>query len=301
MIRLLQLQISARFDSPIDPRFPEAMVRGALGYTLKNLVCIRKNLKDCSACLINRQCIYSLMYDNSGKTYNGLQVSPYVLRCSQDTDDPTLFYIRFFLFQPLIPFAGHLIFALREAGEKGIGRERHPFTIQGIGAGQDGDFQSIERALESLESRTMVYKPDYVQDESQVTCSLDFLTPTRIKRDNRMKDSVSFHDIVKSCIMRYRNLERAFSQNPDILSKEIRVMLAETGDVLFQSSVIHWEQKERFSSRQKNRVSAGGFTGSLSFRGPVLKFKEFLEFGSLAGIGKNTAFGCGHFKVELSE
>ncbi len=302
MVRVLPLNIVAEFEEPVDPRFPEALVRRGLGYTIRKMVCINKRLDECSDCLIKRQCLYSLMYDETGKTYKGLQVSPFSVNCKLDDENLYVMSMRFVLFQPLISYAGHLVYALTEAGRNGIGKSKKRFHITGVKEPSNGTLFPLQKAVADIDTMITEYSPDYrEEEESGNECTVRFLTPARIRRKDRMKTTVNFHDLVKSCIMRYKNLERAFSDENTQFSLHINDILRAADSVAIVDESLEWERKERYSRKFESVLSVGGFTGEIRFQGPVRPFHEFLGFGSAVGIGKNTTFGCGQYIVDYKE
>lgn len=292
MVKIKRIGIQAEFEEPFSPRFPEALVRGGLGYTLRRIMCINRDVDDCADCLIGNQCMYSIMYNDRAKTRNGLQVSPYAVRCHTDQSSHKKMTMNFTLFQPMLPYAGH------EAGKRGVGRDRKKFTITGATDAVSGRMFTLDNRVDRFSLDEEEWAPRYMEDAEEVECALTFHTPARIKRKERMKGEVTFQDIVKSCVMRFKNLDRAFSEEQTRLDIPPARIIDAASAVETTREDIHWEKRERYSTRQHAVVSAGGFTGRIAFTGPVGPFREFLDFGSVAGIGKNTTFGCGLFTVE---
>ena len=64
MIQMMNLKIELEFDKELYPYFPEALIRGSLGYSLKKLVCIKSHSSNCSECLLCNSCVYSIMFNN---------------------------------------------------------------------------------------------------------------------------------------------------------------------------------------------------------------------------------------------
>lgn len=242
--------------------------------------------------------MYSIMYNDRAKTRNGLQVSPYAVRCHTDESSHKKMTINFTLFQPMLPYAGHLLYALHEAGKKGVGRDRKKFTITGAVDGVSGRMFRLDNRVAGFSLDEEEWAPRYMEDAEDVKCAITFHTPARIKRKDHMKGEVTFQDIIKSCVMRFKNLDRAFSEEQTYLDVPPAAIIEYADAVEITGKDIHWEKRERYSTRQHAVVSAGGFTGRIAFSGPVGPFREFLDFGAVAGIGKNTTFGCGLFTVE---
>jgi hypothetical protein len=62
-----------------------------------------------------------------------------------------------------------------------------------------------------------------------------------------------------------------------------------------------WMQVERYSGRQQERVSLGGFVGDVTYRGALAPFRSLLLLGSLIHVGKATIFGNGLYQIETRD
>lgn len=293
MLKTTGIKILAGFEEEINPRFPEALVRGGLGYGMKKMMCINKSAADCGECIISETCLYSLMYSETGKTKKGLQVSPYAVYCR--VQDSKRLAIEFILFEPLLEYYGHIVAVLAEIGKTGIGRDRNNFAIKEI-----SDIFAPEKTYSGNSMAEFKPSVKYWQIETEEaagikTCAIEFISPARIERRGEFQTAPGFQDIIKSCAMRYLNLERAYSKEKTEFSSRAKEIIESAGDVKTEECAFQWNRKERFSSRQKTKISAGGITGRAVYSGETGKFAGLLEFGSRAGIGKNTAFGCGRF------
>ena len=58
-----------------------------------------------------------------------------------------------------------------------------------------------------------------------------------------------------------------------------------------------WQDWERYSSRQDQRMKFGGFIGSVTYQGRLNPFMPFISLGEIIHIGKNTTFGLGKYVV----
>jgi len=294
---MIGLEITAEFNDEVNPSFPEALVRGGLGYGIRRMMCVNRSAEDCGQCMIHRKCLYGIMFSESGKTRNGLQVSPYGIHCRVEGGNRLA--VNLTLYGPLLDYYGHLVAALAEIGRQGIGKGRNNYTIREIADTFAPGKRFAMEEMEGFRPTVKEWLPSLAERRGEQSCSVEFISSTRIERRGELQSSPSFGDIVKSCIMRYLNLERAFSEGAPELAVPAKGIIQEAAPVRTVNAEFAWQRKDRYSLRQRARVSAGGFTGRAVYRGETGMFEKLLAFGSHAGIGKNTSFGCGRFRYRL--
>jgi CRISPR/Cas system endoribonuclease Cas6 (RAMP superfamily) len=69
--------------------------------------------------------------------------------------------------------------------------------------------------------------------------------------------------------------------------------------VAITAQSLHWEDWERYSTRQEDRMKLDGMVGSIRYTGPLDPFLPYLRLGEYIHVGKNTAFGLGQMAVSV--
>lgn len=298
MVKMINVDITLLFKEAPQPWFPEALVRGGLGFAIKRMICLYKKTGDCGGCIVGASCLYSLMFSEVGKTRKGLQVSPYGISCAADNNR---LIINFVLFEPLLNYCGHIIAILTELGKEGVGNRRYKYGVEGIAdrfapdkiytGDEIKNFAPVIKTFDLSKQNNTSADTEHFSDG----CVISFVSPTRIEKNRKLVDEIDFADVVRFSAMRYLNLERAFYSGIILFAETAKQLEAEAGLVKTDTANFEWVRKDRYSSKQRNRISMGGFMGSISFSGDISPFCELLDFASQCGIGKNTTFGCGRF------
>ncbi len=293
MVKMINLDFMLIFNDKISPYFPEAFMRGGMGFGIKNLLCINPVCSACKDCMVNKTCLFPLMFTENSS--DKIKVSPYSIHCRVHPDNASLVYFNMQLYGPLLNYYEHLVYAVFEIGKNGLGSERKKYSVLRITDCFTGIeiFGETSAQLKTPSIKEWQMTTSDTDDEKSL--SVKFITPARIVRGGDLQITMPFSELIKSCVMRYMNLERAFhDRDSDIIVQDI---ISSAEKVITINENLRWSKKERFSTRQKMKISSGGFTGDIRYKGCVSKFSDILEFGKCAGIGKNTTFGCGRFKI----
>jgi CRISPR/Cas system endoribonuclease Cas6 (RAMP superfamily) len=64
---------------------------------------------------------------------------------------------------------------------------------------------------------------------------------------------------------------------------------------------LHWQTLQRYSNRQRQKVSLSGLMGIATYEGNVTEFVPILHYASQVHVGKQTLFGLGEIKIERVE
>lgn len=63
------------------------------------------------------------------------------------------------------------------------------------------------------------------------------------------------------------------------------------------SSDLRWHDWERYSGRQKQKMSLGGFIGEATYAGDFGEFLPMLAWGEVVHLGKAASFGLGRYAI----
>ncbi|MFW0861508.1 MAG: CRISPR system precrRNA processing endoribonuclease RAMP protein Cas6 [Dethiobacter sp.] len=61
----------------------------------------------------------------------------------------------------------------------------------------------------------------------------------------------------------------------------------------------HWQDWERYSRRQDQRIKMGGLIGEATYQGNLDEFLPWLALDRHIHIGKNTVFGLGKYSMTV--
>ena len=80
------------------------------------------------------------------------------------------------------------------------------------------------------------------------------------------------------------------------LSLDKFCLLFNSLEYLSQTFVV---SRKRFSSRQQRRIDYSGFQGEVYLKNVSLEVIEFLLYGEILAVGKNTSFGAGCYQLKI--
>lgn len=299
-----------RFISPAAlPAFKGSMLRGAFGHALKRVVCALHR-KSCADCLLSATCVYSLIFEphtippdkDKNTTKTSLRPHPYVLQPPADHGrafgEGDAFTFGLTLFGTANDYLPHIVYAVEQMGETGLGRDvdkgQGRFALAAVeteGATlYDGEKKILHQGLPLQHSEL---QPPPVDPVSSLTVRL--LTPLRLKHDNRFQQTLPFHLLIRAALRRIASLEETFGQGEPQL--DYRGLVRRAEQVVTKESDCRWLDIERYSNRQKTGMLMGGLQGTLVYEGELGEFLPLLRYCEKTHLGKQTAFGLGRVEV----
>jgi CRISPR-associated endoribonuclease Cas6 len=123
-----------------------------------------------------------------------------------------------------------------------------------------------------------------------------FLTPTRIEEKNDLITRPAFHQLIKHLLRRVSLL--AYYHCDIKLDLDFKSLIEESKTVQTVQSNLRWHDWERYSNRQRTRMSLGGFVGDITFTGDFQKWLPLLRLGEYLHVGKATSFGLGKYEIK---
>ncbi len=282
------------------PPYQGSTLRGALGSALRQMMCVTIP-PDCDSCLVSDRCIYRNIF----ATVRDKQAvaRPYVIK--PPLTQRTIYYpgevmeFGLVLIGQALDYLPYLVIALQKMGHNGIGRGRgrmalqevraqHPYRQQGMTIYAAG--QNIIEAVDDL----IITTPDLVFDGPATNMVLEFITPTRLKREGRLRDDFTFELLVRALLRRVYDLS-SVQGSPVGAHDEL---LLQAADIAISESSLEWFDWERYSRRQKSRMKLGGLVGRVVLQGDLAPFMPLVRWGEVVHVGKNTAFGLGQYRVK---
>jgi hypothetical protein len=303
-------------ETILMPEYKGNVLRGGFGAALKSVSCTRQDIP-CLECMLKYKCAYCQIFETliskDNKYLSGRETAPhpFIIEPTMETkreylqDEKITFQI--VLIGKAIEYIPYFILAFHTLGQWGLGAKN--FNERG-----KGFLESVE-SVNIDDSALMIYDGEYQRfcsepyiitaddicesskliDQDQIT--LEFITPTRIKTNNRFQDNIEFEMIIRGLIRRLMTLSFFHcGHEPELDYKG----LVERSNLSIQKTHenICWVDWSRYSRRQDTEMMLGGIIGNMTFEGDLNEFLPILSLGKYIHIGKGTAFGLGKYVLQ---
>ncbi len=275
------------------PPFKGSALRGGFGITFKRLVCA--NAWPCGErCEGGNACPYGYIFEtkppegSDALKKNEHVPHPFVIEPPADSraeyapGEQLIFDV--VLVGKAQEYMDYFAVTFKELGRAGLGRGRGKFRVAKI------------KALDTLTTSDLEARAAELPT-GQIR--LRFLTPTRLVHDKEMVQDPPFHVLVRRLLDRVSSL--SYFHCGERWETDFKGLIAQAEQVELAEARTRWVQVERFSGRQQERVSLGGFVGEVAYKGDIAPFRALLLLGSLAHVGKATVFGNGKYEIERGD
>jgi len=300
---------------------------GGITSSFQRAVCVMPHGK-CGECPLTDNCsYYSLFCSHSGASGRSVPHAyvlqpPSTLRRAFDVGDELSFSV--ILIGKATSLWKLLIFAVKRLGEtSGIGRridgKRGRYVLTNVDSiGMNGHRRQVYSREHDFhhESPITITSDEFVdcssyakqsegtavdkQNDSPMT-QLRFLTPVRFIKDEpeqkKLVAKLGGDFFLRSLLRRLGDLSEAYCGGSRI---DFQLFSTQAADVETDKSVLSWQDWERYSKRQKERIKLGGLVGFLSLEGEVEPFIPYLRLGEWLHVGKNATFGLGQYQLILN-
>lgn len=297
-------RFACRFNKDaVLPEYKGSTFRGGFGLALKQTVCALKR-QECPTCLLKTSCLYARVFEErpTEKGYQRLATAPhpYVINPTLSTErhypKGSSFDFDLLLFgkdNDSLPF---FVYALKQMGDKGLGKGRAPFTLEQVTYGEQVVYQQSTQQLTMPEKLTELFlKPPSAEGVASVT--LEFLTPLRLKLKGTLARELNFQTLMRAVLRRISGLESHYGRGePEI---DYRELIARAEQVSVIASTLRWHDWERYSNRQQEAMNFGGLVGKVSFSSVPGVFLPLLSYAEQVNLGKQTSFGLGRFVLDV--
>ena len=294
------LEFSASQDGEL-PAFPGSAIRGAFGHALKRLVCVMRN-RPCEGCPLEFSCLYTTLFETRAHPADGPAAvrdirppHPFVLKVEFlarrriHKGDTLRFGLN--LYGTAVSASPFVLRAMEEAGERGFGRNRLSFRLEGIRQAGPQDDWSPGRA----------YPVPAIRDAPQasgISCRWHFATPLRLRSGGRPVDDrrLTPADLAMPVLRRLDLLVRHYG-NPGQLRFQPD-MKRRAGLLRFTHCELKWKRLQRYSSRQSTTHSVSGLMGDVGLDcSAVPEWGPILAWAPVIHVGKATSMGLGRVET----
>lgn len=205
-----------------------------------------------------------------------------------------------------VSFLPYFVYTFDQMGRYGLGRGRGKFELATVHAINDlplySGTQIYDNTSQVLKSNFREWQLDdilsFIPETKIETIQLKMLTPTRILQKNKLVNQVPFELFIRNLLRRISLLGRIHCDSEWDLPFQDMITAAEQNVRLVENNT-SWYDWERYSNRQKRRMTMGGIIGTITYGGDLMPFLPFIYLGQFTHIGKNTTFGLGKYVVGI--
>lgn len=262
-LRILTIRLVPEDGRQLAPWF-SVYIRSMLGSILRKKFCIFPD-RICDDCPLNRNCGYAVVFESIGeKDGTRRKEHPY----SFSFDGKTL---RFTLLGSNgIRFSRAILETISEMGKSGIGPK-----------GSRIRFRS-----HLMEEKDVSWASGEAKQYLNENILITFDTPIRMQNKGRIIDDFDLTMLLRALFRRAAAICTHYGSGdiPEYVPPEIQM----------EKHAYRWIDWGHYSQRQEIFMKLGGVEGTIEAEAMLSALdSSLLDFGALAGAGKNTAFGLG--------
>lgn len=307
-MKFAKYEITTTFpNGAVLPTFKGSMIRGALGHSLKKIICAVRE-KYCARCLLFQSCPYANIFEfqptQGSEARQSSRPHPYVIQWTAgntQVSENEEFTFSLLLFGEANQYLPHFVYAIEQMGATGFGRRnrghRHPFDLTKVSCEGETIFSKEQRQLPKIFPVKELVIGSPSQDKAAFEVQIDFKTPLRAKDKGVYLRELDFLTLTRILIRRAKSLCLEFSAEPPNFDE--RQLLELSKQVETSESTLSWREQMRYSTRHQEEQFLGGMQGKVRFSGDLTAFLPLLEFGKHVHIGKATSFGLGMFDYTI--
>jgi hypothetical protein len=323
---------------PLQPlalsEYKGATFRGGFGTVFRRVACACGS----GATVHQKRCLYSQVFETPQREdlpalpRTAHLPHPFVLEPPLETQrvytPADRLTVHLILVGQALEWLPYFVFTFDELGRVGIGQNRGRYQVDEVCSvnGADTSVVFSGRTRRFLgQGQHVTFEELWQPDEAVQAAEVEFLTYTRVMGKGHLRSSVDFPLLFGALLRRIALLMYAHgdggtlplpsgrsidalsivryfydrsAQQPDA-RQAIRDAYRVAEQVIMARQGLHWEEWERYSTRQETRMKLGGVLGAVCYTGPIGPFLPYLRVGEYIHVGKNTTFGLGQMVVRV--
>ncbi len=303
-----RFNIKAGPEGLVLPPYKGATFRGGFGSVFRRISCA-VHQQDCHGCGLREECPYAYIFETAPppeatalRKYESIP-RPFVLQPPLETRKDYLagetIPFHLLLIGRAINFLPYFILVFREMGAAGLGQGRRPFTLEEVTAcGLEEEAELYTAATGVIKNLDLSYSGAQLLQRSPAKAArlrVVFDTPLQLKDGGKIVYRPHFHVFFRQALRRISAL--AYFHQGVQLAVDYPGLAARSREVTLTEDTTRWHEWERYSRRQKQRLSMGGLLGAVVYEGALDEFLPFLVLGEHLHVGKNTVFGLGKYRL----
>ena len=288
------------------PDYGGSMLRGAFGHALRQLACMTRQ-KECAACPLLGSCPYPMIFaPPPPATHHHQKFSqipaPYVIEppawgSRLLAEGETLSFHQVLIGRALreLPL---ILLAWRRALARGVGAgDGTAELVRVVHCAESGEQEVHRPEGGSIAAHAQSIALDGPHAEALANAvTLHFVTPLRLQQNGH---ALAPRDLqVRTLLMalaRRASLLAEFHCGGPLVDDFVALRTACAG--IREEKSLTWLDWARYSSRQQQKMSLGGVTGTWRLEGPLAPFAALLRLGEWLHVGKEAAFGLGRYTL----
>lgn len=282
------------------------ILRGALGSLFRKVACV-PGCRAASTCDFAANCPYARAFEPKQDYYSvggpsGLRdlPRPFAFRAYQldgvRFDSGKMFCFDVVLFESPERLLPYLVLAFRELAWSGLGPARGSAELISVEDLESGKLIYQNSVFNNASYSGFFCELTSTTDGTETTFRVEFLTPTELKASGQVAGCPEFSTVFSRLRDRISNLCVFYQRGS--LDVNFRELGKAAAQVVLQSGSIRHIDVERQSSRTGQLHSIGGFVGTVEYRGDLGLFLPFLRAGEWVGVGRQTVWGKGVFRLQ---
>lgn len=300
----LELILSSNEAQEMAP-FIGSTIRGAFGNILKDIYCVEPPGK-CSDCMLRNRCVYTYLFESgwyfsNGECQQAGVPQPYVFEPTVNAETKSgkvKIKLGLLLFGNSIDYVPVFVNCINKIGRWGLGKNRISYELERVEdlfEKKDIWSKDLIKMIDRPHTKTWDDYLEQAQEKNNIKrCQIELVTPLRIKQEGRLHNQLDFSTIVKAIIRRWNSLNKYYG---DGQNKDGRKLINLAANIPSGTLNLHWQEMERYSRRQDQRMLLGGLMGIMECAGELEPFIPWLLLGQDIHIGKNTSFGLGKYNL----
>lgn len=294
------------------PAYKGATLRGGFGQALKRVTCALRN-QECGSCLLRERCVYLYLFEtppgSDAEMMRLYPAAPHPFVIEPPETEARSFGaggtldFGLVIIGKAVDHLPYFVYAFTCLGEQGLGSRRGKFRLEAVLASSaqgpvpvyNHESQVLKGALPYPTWDAVLKRCDELAGADRIR--MTFCTPIRIKFNGRFVEDPQFHHLTRSLLRRVSSL--SYFHCGRKLELDFRGLIAKAERIERTDCNLSWYDWDRYSSRQKQRMSLGGFVGSATFRGEFRDFLPLLALGEVIHAGKAAGFGLGRYEIHI--
>lgn len=293
------------------PDYAGSTLRGVFGHALKRQNCLT-GAHTCQGCSVIKQCPYPAIFEPQAGSQS-IQKPPQVIKFSIESNFHT--HKQNHSYQPgehycfdmvlmtsdIIKQLPLIIAAWKNAFTRGVGPgsgQAQLFCIeqQHTNAEYRPYYSAVDGSKQTIQHKLII--PEYTQPDD---ITIQWLTPLRIQHKGQL---IKAKQLTPAIFLRHliRRVSFLLSHTqPSVLTTKDIHHLNELADtVKNHHKIMHWQDWQRHSSRQRRKIKLGGLMGYWKIKEVPPQLLSLIYLGQWLHVGKQIAFGFGHYQWSAS-
>lgn len=241
--------------------------------------------------------VYSYLFEN--RKFGGAKqdiVNPYIIEPPAYKSvylEGELLTFNLILLGDAVHYAEAVVKTLASTNRFGLGASKKAFSLSSVRHGTK--YTSIWEAGHLYANLFHADQLSEISFGDYSWCSLQLLTPLRIRRGGELLLTIDFATIIRSITRRIEMLTERYGGYVD--TECIASIIDQSASIISRSADMHIAQINRYSNRRAEKMDMSGLLGVMSYEGELKEFTPWLQAAQKLHIGRNTTFGYGQVQI----